>query len=500
MSRENKKEVCKFTLAKHLRSMQLTTLQSQTFTPANQEFLGHPKGLVVLFFTELWERFSYYGMRALLVLYMTAAVAQGGLGFDTALASTIYGVYTMSVYLFSIGGGFVADRLVGARRAILFGGIIIALGHFALAVPALTTFYLGLVLIVFGTSLLKPNISSLLGMLYKPGDDRRDAGFSIFYMGINIGAAISPFVCGYLAQHPSFKAFIAQFGFKPESSWHFGFAAAGVGMLIGLAHFIWQGKLLGHAGELRKPATEPVPAGGSPLSNESVAAGESPLSEASKPALTSEEWKRLAAIGILFVFNLWFWAVYEQAGSSLNLFADRLTRDELFGFPFPSSWFQSVPAIFVIVLAPVFSALWIKMGHKQPSSPVKFAFGLIFLGLGIGLAVPATMLAAKGLVSPLWLVGVYFLQVVGEMCLSPVGLSTVTKLAPQRFVSMTMGLWFVSMALGNFLAGKMASSFDEKNIQALVNLFGGMTVVSLGAAVLLLLLTPWVKKLMSGVR
>jgi proton-dependent oligopeptide transporter, POT family len=464
-------------------------LQSQTFAGTNEELFGHPKGLVVLFFTELWERFSYYGMRALLVLYMTAAVAQGGLGFDNRLAGTIYGVYTMAVYLFSIGGGFVADRILGARRTILIGGIVIALGHFVLAVPAVTAFYLGLILVVAGTSFLKPNISSMVGMLYKPDDDRRDAGFSIYYMGINIGAALAPFVCGYLAQHESFKAFIAKFGFPPESSWHFGFAAAGVGMVIGLAHFVLQRRLLGDAGAPPKPAAVLEHA-------ETARADSGP--ESTK--LTAEEWKRVAAIAVLFVFNMWFWAVYEQGGSSLNLFADRLTRNELLAVPFPSSWFQSVPAIFVIVLSPVFAWIWLKMGHRQPSSPIKFTLGLFFLCLGIALAVPASMLAAGGRVSPMWLMGVYFLQVVGELCLSPVGLSAVTRLAPKRFISFTMGVWFVSMALGNLLAGLLASNFDEKNVQSLVSLFGAMAGMSMGAALLLFLLTPWVKKLMSGVR
>ncbi len=436
---------------------------------------------MTLFFTEMWERFSYYGMRALLILYMVAPVVGGGLGFDKRYAATIYGIYTMSVYLSSIPGGFLADRVLGARKAIFIGGVVIALGHFSLAVPSLITFALGLILIVMGTGLLKPNISALVGKLYAPGDERRDAGFSIYYMGINLGAALSPFVCGYLAQAPSFQAFIARFGFKPESSWHFGFAAAGVGMVIGLAHLVFQKKLLGDAGE--KPV-KPNP---------------ELRVDAPQERLTVEEWRRIAAIGILFVFNMWFWAVYEQGGSSLNLFADRLTNNSIFGWSFPSSWFQSVPAIFVIVLAPVFSMIWVKLGSRQPSSPVKFTLGLFFLGLGIALGVPATMLAASGKVSPLWLTGIYFLQVIGELCLSPVGLSTVTKLAPQRFVGFIMGIWFVSMALGNMLAGVLAGFFDDKNIQALVNLYGGMALMSIVAAMVLFLLSPWVKKLMGGV-
>ncbi|HEY9788349.1 MAG TPA: peptide MFS transporter [Candidatus Obscuribacterales bacterium] len=441
---------------------------------------GHPRGLTTLFFTELWERFSYYGMRAILVLYMVAPPAQGGLGFDTRLAATIYGVYTMSVYLTSIPGGLIADRLLGARLCILLGGIIIACGHFTLAFPSLFAFYGGLLLIVLGTGLLKPNISSMLGTLYGKDDDRRDGGFSIFYMGINIGAALSPLVCGYLAQSPQFKGWLQSIGMDPNASWHFGFAAAGVGMIIGLTHYLAQYNHI-------------VNAGNKPLERKTERA-------ANEPPLTIEEWKRVGAIACLFVFNILFWAVYEQGGSSLNLFADKLTRNEILGIEFPSSWFQSVPAVYCIVLAPVFSWLWIAMGKKQPSSPAKFSIGLFLLAAGIALMVPASLLAASGKVSPMWLVVAYFLQVVGEMCLSPVGLSTVTKLAPQRFQSSTMGLWMVGMGLGNLLAGFMAGFFDETNTNALIGLFGFMGVFTCAAAAVLYLLTPTVRKLMSGVK
>lgn len=454
-----------------------------------KEFFGHPAGLVTLFFTELWERFSYYGMRALLVLYMVAPVAAGGLGWSVRDAATIYGVYTMSVYMTSIPGGFIADRFLGCRRAIFVGGLIIAAGHFSLAVPSVAAFVAGLLLIVFGTGLLKPNISAMVGKLYAPGDNRRDSGFSIFYMGINIGAAVSPLVCGYLAQHPSFKAFLVSIGLPAESSWHFGFAAAGVGMLVGLAHLVFQRKLLAGIGE-----NSNVEVLGCKADQHNIAQA--------KPCEESPEVirKRLVAIAILFVFNMLFWAVYEQGGSSLNLFADKLTRNEVFGMPFPSSWFQSVPAVFVILLAPVISEIWMKLGDRQPSSPAKFSMGLLFLGLGIALAVPATILSATGKVSPLWLVGVYFLQVVGELCLSPVGLSTVTKLAPARFVGMTMGVWFVSMALGNALAGWLAGFFEENNVNALVTLFGGMGAVCALAAGILFATVPQVRRLMSGVK
>ncbi len=383
---------------------------------------GHPRGLTTLFFTELWERFSYYGMRAILVLYMVAPVAQGGLGFDTKHATSIYGTYTMSVYLTALPGGLIADRFLGARLAVLLGGIVIALGHFSMVFHSMTSFYSGMVLIALGTGLLKPNISAMVGGLYSENDPRRDSGFSIFYMGINIGAVLAPLVVGFLAQHEGFKAFVASMGFDPSTSWHWGFGAAGIGMTVGLIIFVLKRKQLVGVGERlrkRKKADEPV---------------------ANRP-LTSSDWKRIAAIFIFFLFTILFWAAYEQKGASLNLFAKGLVRTEVFGFRFPSSWLQSCTPFFVIILAPIFSMLWVRMGKRQPSSPVKFTLGLLFIGLAYVLLVPGAALTAYGKISPLWLVGLYFLEVVGEMCLSPVGLSTVTKLAPVKLVGQqTRGL------------------------------------------------------------
>lgn len=444
---------------------------------------GHPRGLTTLFFTELWERFSFYGMRAILVLYMVAAVADGGLGFDIKTAAMIYGFYQMSCYMLSLPGGIIADRLIGARKAVLIGGIIIALGHFTLAFPSVQTFFLGLILIVAGTGLLKPNISAMLGSLYAPGDHRRDGGFSIFYMGINIGAAMAPLVCGYLAQDLGFKKVITTWGFHPESSWHFGFAAAGVGMVIGLGQYLAQRKRLATVGN-------------APVKTVTMKSAET--TSAPRQIMTVNEWKRLGAIGILFFFTILFWAIYEQAGSSLTLFADKLTRHEIFGFEFPSSWFQSLNPVFVMILAPVFSIFWVKLGDKEPSSPAKFTWGLFILALGIGLMVPAAMLTANGLVSPLWLVAVYLVECIGELCLSPVGLSTVTKLAPLRFVGMFMGLWFLATAIGDFLSGIIASHFDTDPTH-MAFLFGSMAVAALVATGILALLTPKVRELMGEV-
>lgn len=447
---------------------------------------GHPRGLTTLFFTELWERFSFYGMRAILVLYMVAAVGEGGLGFDVKTAAMIYGFYQMSCYMLSLPGGILADRLIGARKAVLIGGIIIALGHFTLAFPSIPTFFLGLLLIVSGTGLLKPNISAMLGSLYKPGDHRRDGGFSIFYMGINIGAAMAPLVCGYLAQDLGFKQLITTWGFHPESSWHFGFAAAGVGMVFGLTQYLAQRKRLSTVGN-------------PPAKDVSMKAASARADAAGHKVMSLDEWKRLGAIGVLFFFTVLFWAIYEQAGSSLTLFADKLTRHEIFGFQFPSSWFQSLNPVFVMILAPVFSIFWVKLGDKEPSSPAKFTWGIGILALGIGLMVPAAMLTANGLVSPLWLVAVYLVECIGELCLSPVGLSTVTKLAPLRFVGMFMGIWFLASALGDMLSGIIASYFDT-DPNHMVFLFGSMSVAALVATGILALLTPKVRQLMGEVR
>lgn len=464
--------------------------------------LGHPKGLNVLFFTELWERFSYYGMRAILILFMTATVVQGGLGLPTEQAALIYGTYTGSVYLASIPGGLIADRWLGPRKAILIGGIIIALGHFTMALPMVFAFYAGLVLIVCGTGFLKPNISTMVGKLYAPGDNRRDSGFSLFYMGINIGAMLSPLVCGYLAQDPGFKVILKGWGIAPETCWHFGFVCAGVGMCIGLAHLLWHYKLLEHVGMPSKKSTDQAVSSNGDKSSAADDKAEGIEEEADRSfhgGLTTDEWKKLGAIAALFFFNVLFWSIFEQGGSSLNLFADKFTNCSLFGFDFPSSWFQSLQPVYVIALAPVFSYIWLKLGDKQPTSPAKFAFGLFFLAIGIAIMIPASILVAQGKVSPLFLIFVYLVETMGELCLSPIGLSTVTKLAPTKFQSLTMGAWFVSPSIGNFVAGLLSKDFKEDASQ-LTMLFGKMAVATLIAAVILTLLVPRIKKLMGNVK
>ena len=491
-----------------------------------RSFSRHPPGLPSLFFTELWERFSYYGMRALLTLFMVAAIADGGLGLSTADAGRIYGNYTMAVYMLAIPGGFIADRILGARRAVMLGGTLIALGHYALAVPMIDTFYLGLILIAVGTGLFKPNISALVGALYGRDDARREAGFSIFYMGINIGGFLAPIVTGFLAQSAWFKSWLESVGFDPTQSWHWGFAAAGVGMTIAMIIFAR------HAHGLPEPdsqdhvvlASDETPgqilrSTAAMLAGTLVLLGLVLASDiegltwlrwlfVALPVagiiyavqLPSEDSKRMAAIGVLFIAAMIFWAIFEQAGTTIALFADQLTRTDIGGIPFPSAWFQSINPVFVIVLTPFFAALWMRWGVKQPSPAVKFAFGLVFLATSFLLMVPAATLAVSGRVSPLWLVGLFFLQTVGELLISPVGLSTMTRLAPLRTTGLVLGLWFLAAAFGNKLAGVLGSGFSSSDPAALASSFltqAGLVAVAAG---LLFVAAPWVKKLSVSAR
>jgi POT family proton-dependent oligopeptide transporter len=439
---------------------------------------GHPRGLSTLFFTEMWERFSYYGMRAFLILYMTAPAAAGGLGFAVPRAGAVYGNYTGSVWLATIAGGIVADRLLGAYKSVLYGGIIIALGHFTLAFRALPFFYAGLALIVIGTGLLKPNATTMLGSLYDERDARRDAGFSIFYMGINLGAFLGPLVAGALAQ---------------RVDWHLGFACAGVGMTLGLIQYV--------AGRDRlRPALERVAARAAAPRAAGAAAPGSSGPDRVVLGFTPVEWGRMGAVFVFFVFAALFWAAYEQAASTLNLFVDRYADRTVLGWTVPSSWYVSIQALFVILLSPAFAWLWVRLGPREPSTPTKFALGLLFVGLSFVLLLPAGAMAQRGggaLVSSLWLVAAYFIQVVGELCLSPVGNSVVTKLAPARVVGMMMGVWFLSIAAGNKLAGLVAG-FSET--VPLTTLFGAVAGVTIGAALLLLVLVSPIRRLMAGVR
>lgn len=475
-----------------------------TSSKYDKSFFGHPGGLSTLFFTEMWERFSYYGMRALLVLYMVAAVDKGGLGFETADATAIYGLYTASVYFLPLIGGWIADRFIGAKRATLIGGIIISLGHFTLAVPSLTAFYAGLVLVALGTGFLKSNISAMVGDLYDADDERRDGGFSIFYMGINLGAFLAPFVCGTLAVY----------------NWHWGFAAAGVGMVAGLIQYVIGKKKLDGVGEppvkseLDTSAVTPVYlvqvgiviaiSVAILLYVYSTYGIDTTLKIALIPVLvvgglivvvftgmqdklSMDDWKRIGIIIILFLFAALFWAGFEQAGSSFNLFAEQLTDRTFGGWEMPTAWFQSINAIMIVVMAPVFGIMWVKWGKKQPNDVFKFSLGLLFLALGFVVMAYAAGLTGAGKVSPMWLVVVYFLHTCGELFLSPVGLSSMTKLAPGKMVGLMLGVWFLASSLGSFAAGQIAGEFEAKQ-ETLVTLFWNVAiVVFVGAALAMVL-------------
>ena len=484
---------------------------------SSAEWFGHPRGLSTLFFTEMWERFSYYGMRALLILFMTDMVASGGLGMTDVTATAIYGLYTFAVYAVALPGGWIADRLMGQRQAVLWGGVVIAAGHFTMAVPATSAFYLGLILIVLGTGLLKPNVSAIVADLYPEGGARRDAGFSVFYMGINVGALAGPLVCGTLGENVN---------------WHLGFSAAGVGMGLGIVQYVWGWRYLGDAGVLRAKPDERTHAWRTFLSGVVVVVGlvivmvgfqSSGLLTLSflnvaqgtgliitivvilyfgyvflLGGLSQDERKRVAVIPLLFLAAAVFWSGFEQAGSSMNLFAERLTDRVVFGREAPASWLQSINPLFIVALAPVFGSFWVWLGSRNPSIPVKFTYGLVQLGLGFFvLAWGSTFTTDGGLVSPMWLIVTYFFHTTGELCLSPVGLSSITKLSPQRFVGQMMGIWFMAAALGNLLAGLVAGLIETL---PLPQLFGTVGLIVAGTGLLILLVSGPVRRLVGDVK
>jgi POT family proton-dependent oligopeptide transporter len=485
----------------------------------SNEWLGHPRGLATLFFTEMWERFSYYGMRGILVLFMTGAASKGGMALDDVTATAIYGLYTAAVYLVALPGGWVADRILGLRRSVFWGGCIIAAGHFTLAIPSSRAFYLGLMIIVIGTGLLKPSISTVVGELYPDGGARRDAGFSIYYMGINLGAFMGPLVCGLLGENVN---------------WHLGFSAAGVGMTLGLIQYAYGEKFLGTAGELKSDARTPgvrKHAARSLLRGVEAIVGVVLVVTALASigavhptllgvvdwtgvfiaglaavfllyvvllgGLTTVEKKRVGVIAVTFLAAACFWAGFEQGGSSMNLFAHRLTDRTIAGWEMPASWLQSVNALFIILLAPVFSVLWLRLGSHNPSTPAKMAYALIQLGVGFAvLAWASTYATLEHPVSPNWLVVTYLFHTTAELCLSPIGLSSTTKLAPARYGGQMMGIWFMGAALGNLIAGRVAGLIHSL---PLPRLFGAVTLFSVGTGLVLLLFTPPLKAWMGGV-
>jgi len=439
-----------------------------TETPEKQ-----PPGLYLLFGVEMWERFSYYGMRAFLVLFLVSTA--GGFGWTKQEASHLYGWYTGLVYLTPLVGGYLADRFLGTHRALVIGGTVIAAGHFCLAVPARLTFFLGLVLIVVGTGFFKSNVSTMVGQLYRMGDRRRDAGFTIFYMGINTGATFGPLICGYLAKSDRF-------------GWHWGFAAAGVGMVLGLVTYL----------ALKKrylPGIGEVPAA---IASAGQAGPKGPLS--------SDEKRAIAAIAILAFFNIFFWLAFEQAGSSMSFFADERTRREFLGIDFLAPYYQSINPIGIIVLAPVFAWIWtgLAVRGREPSTPTKFAMGLFLVGAGFVVMVVAARLSDGGVpVSPLWLIAAYLIHTCGELCLSPVGLSMVTKLAPARLASLMMGVWFLAFFVSDLVAGLLAGTVERIERGEVFRVLGGQAdfflmfvVMTFVAGAVLVALSGTVKRLM----
>lgn len=471
----------------------------------------HPPGLKVIFMAEMWERFSYYGMRALLVLYLVNA-----LGYERTDALQLYGLYTGLVYLTPLLGGYLADRWIGTRLAMVIGGVVMMLGHFAMAFEPLLHVALGLLIV--GNGFFKPNSTSLVGMLYEPGDPRCAGGYTIFYMGVNVGAFFSPLVAGTLGE---------------RLGWHWGFASAGVGMAFGIIALLWRQQLLGRAG-LREgqapigwsdvPRIAVWTAGSLALVLAVLGAGHllAPLWATlgagtklvaglvllaavffglKRPAqghdaqpLTRAEWSAMLVIAITTVFVIVFWMGFEQAGGSMSLFADQQTDRHLMGWEIPASWFQSINPLAIMGLAPLFSALWLRLDQSRFAlpDPAKMGLGMIVLGLGFVLMAAAQSRAeALGSVGPLWLAGVYLLHTIGELMLSPVGYAMVSQVAPARLVGLLMGVWLAGIGVANYLAGALESLLAGSGIPPFVFLFSS----SIGAGLLLLLITPWLTRL-----
>ncbi|MFV0554452.1 MAG: peptide MFS transporter [Mangrovibacterium sp.] len=500
----------------------------------DKSFFGHPGGLATLFATEMWERFSYYGMRALLVLFLTTELVNGGFGFDRDTAFQIYGIFTALVYVTPMIGGVLADKVLGQRMTIYIGGLTMAIGQFMLAwaavhhgegdLPAAREFwfYCGLGVLILGNGFFKPNISTMVGDLYDNNDPRKDGGFTIFYMGINLGAFISPFVAGYLGE---------------QVSWEYGYMAAGVGMIVGVIWFLMRSeRTLGHIG--MPPKTPDTQTRLAPKNWAIVALyvgclvfgvigfmkGWSALSDAAttwiirivailgggyllfsiiKDTDGKDQWTRVAVIFILAFFNIFFWVGFEQAGTTFNMFAAENTDRVIGSFTIPASWFQSINAIFIVLLAPVFSIMWVKLGKWNPKTPFKFGWGMSLLAIGAAVMAVADGLTQGGtnLVSPLWLTLVYLIFTCGELCISPIGLSMVTKLSPPKLVSTMMGLWMFSLAAGNFGASQMEklSRTLEASTGTEINVFWFVSAITAVAAVLLFILGPWLTKMMKGI-
>ena len=477
---------------------------------------GHPRGLATLFFTEMWERFTYYGIQSILILFLVAASGRGGLGFGDQRASAIWGLYLGGTFLLSLLGGWVADRLIGGQLAVASGGVLITVGNALLASGGTRIFFLGLIFNVLGVGLLKPNVSTTVGELYPEGGSRRDAGFSVFYIGINIGSLFAPMFVPVVAQH---------------YGWHAGFALPALGMLFGVVQFLATRRYLGRAGAppaSTKPhswlalwiivaviaaVTALMLSGAVTVDPVALVARVSwavgllmagyLLYMAFFGGLTREERGRVFALMTLFAASTVFWMAYFQMFGSLTLFAQRYTDLDIFGWKMPAGDMQTVDPIFIIALAPLFAALWVGLGKRDRdlSSPAKFAWGLLLLSAGMLVMYVASRRVLHGnIVSPLWLTATYFLFAGGELCLSPVGLSSTTKLAPARFGGQSMGLWFLTLALGSFLAGLLSGDYNAQHLATLPALYLKLFWWSAAGGAVMLLITPPVKRLMAGVR
>ena len=498
----------------------------------SSDFLGHPKGLFVCFATEMWERFSYYGMRALLILYLTKHWE-----FTDATSYLIYGAYTSLVYIMPVFGGMLADQILGSKKAVTYGAILLVFGHLGMTVESNEQiFYLSLALIVSGVGFLKPNISTMVGALYEEGDPRRDSGFTIFYMGINIGAFTATLLCGYLGE---------------EIGWAYGFGAAGIGMLLGLFIFLWGQKYL--EGLAEPPSNKYMTkVNGISFENWAYISGVVMVfvtwflvqnSQLVGQLLggfgvifigawllyallkcAPEERDRLIVVGILILFSLIFWALFEQAGSSLNILTDRGVDRVIFGWEVPASMFQSLNAGFIFTIAPLFALLWIALAKRnmEPSTPIKFSIGIVLVGLGF-LALVYGMNSSEGLqTGVIWIVLIYLLHTLGELCLSPVGLSSVTKLSPQRIVGFMMGMWFFASAAGNYVASLIAKgtagdpvlkiaeriyfqvmnlpedTFTVNQKNGFMDVYTDVGLIAIGCGIFLAIITPLLRKLMHG--
>lgn len=480
---------------------------------------GHPRGIYTLFFTEMWERFSYYGMRALLVLYMVAEVNNGGMGLTDEMAAAIYGLYTALVYMTALPGGWVGDRLLGAKGAVWWGGIIIATGHVVLGIHSTQAFFIGLILVAFGSGLLKSNMSALVGQLYPEGGARRDAGFTLFYMGINVGALFGQLLCGYLGE---------------EVGWRWGFSAAAVGMFLGLVQFKFThqhvsqiGERVVHEGQnVRREWTLLLVALAAVAGLVALGVGGIIQIDAIKFAhhtawfisgvalmyflwafflakLDAVEKKRMVVILVLFLASAMFWAGFEQVGSSFSIFAERFTIRKFGGLEVPASWIQALNPLCVIALAPLVAMLWSRLarGERSPSLTTKMSWALLMLALGFVVAGWAAQRAlSTGPVWPTWLMSVVVLHTLGELFLSPVGLSAVTKLSPPRLTGQMMGIWFLGSSLGDILAGILAGGVTGDATAQMPERFMHVAITAGISGVVLLLLARWITKLMPGIK